>query len=141
MLKAYGVEELREGMKVGRDILDGDNSVLIGKGNVLSTKMIESLLDRPIFSVYIDLPDAMEEKEIPGKEFLLDDSYVNRYELLYSRLQHVYTKVLDTGKLDEDELFAITDKDLPPLLSGAKAVSRVRERAGIESCADHCAVA
>ena len=125
MLKAYGVEELREGMKVGRDILDGDNSVLIGKGNVLSTKMIESLLDRPIFSVYIDLPDAMEEKEIPGKEFLLDDSYVNRYELLYSRLQQVYTKVLDTGKLDEDELFAITDKDLPPLLSGAKAVSQI----------------
>ena len=125
MLKPYGVEELRDGLKVGRDILDGDGNVFIAKGKILTTEMINSLLDRPIFSVYIE-EDVQEEKEIPGKEYLLDDAYVNRYELLFNRLQLFYINTLDTGKVDETELNAMADSDLPPLLpSAAKAVSQI----------------
>ena len=126
MLKAYDVEELREGMKVGRDIAESDGSILFVKGTVLTTKMIESMLDRPIFSVYIEEDAPQTEKEIPGKEHLLDDAYVNRYELLFNRLQLFYINTLDTGKVNEDELNAMVDNDLPPLLpSAAKAVSQI----------------
>ena len=126
VLKAYGVEELRQGMKVGRNILDGDNAVLIEKGKVLTTDMIDSLLDRPIFSVYIEeeIPDT--EKEIPGKEHLLDDAYVNRYDMLYNRVHMLYANAAEKGRLDEAELNGIVDEDLPPLLqSAAKAVSQI----------------
>lgn len=125
VLKSYGVEELREGMKIGRDILDADGSILLGKGTTLTSGNIESLLDRPIFSVYVeeDVPEV--EKEIPGKEHLLDDEYVRNYDLLYSRLHQLYIKLLDTNVLDMDELTAMTEHNLPGLCNGAKAVSQI----------------
>ena len=125
MLKAYGIEELREGMVVGRDVMDADGSVLIGTGKKLTADMIESLLDRPIFSVYVEVETPKEEVEVPGREHLLDDSYVNKYEFLYSRMQQMYTQILDHGKLDMDELNDIIDNELPPLCNGAKAVSQI----------------
>ena len=125
MLKAYDVEELREGMKVGRDIAESDGSILFVKGTVLTTKMIESMLDRPIFSVYIDVDYKPAAKEIPGKEFLLDDGYVKQYDDLYRQLHLLYVSVNDTNNIDMDELNSIVDDKLPQLCDGAKAVSQI----------------
>ncbi len=48
MLKQYAVEDLREGMVLGRSIYEEDSNVLIGAGTVLTNQMIFSLLERPI---------------------------------------------------------------------------------------------
>ena len=125
MLKAYGVEELREGMVVGRDIMDADGSTLASAGTKLTATMIESLLDRPIFSVYIEQQEPKVEKDIPGKEHLLDDAYVESYENLYRRVQHLYIEIAENHVVNMDELAAITDEELPPLCNGAKAVSQI----------------
>ena len=53
MLKQYAVEDLKAGMVVGHPIYSEDATVLIGEGTKLTNKLIFSLLERPIFSVYI----------------------------------------------------------------------------------------
>ena len=65
MLKAYAIENLRAGMVIGRDVLDEGTNVLIGTGTVLNNDMIFSLLDRPIFSVYIE--EAEPTAAVPGR--------------------------------------------------------------------------
>ena len=64
MLQAYAVENLRPGMIVGRDVIEFDGGVLLRKGQKLTKENICSLLDRPIFCIYIE--EATEVVEIPG---------------------------------------------------------------------------
>ena len=109
-------------MVLGRDVLD---SVLIGKGAVLTEDMIFSLMDRPIFSVYIEEEDRAETN-VPGKEHLLDDSYVTCYESVYSRVFQLFMDLLESETLDMEELHAlVADEILPKLCDGAKAVSQI----------------
>lgn len=84
MLKAYAIENLRAGMIIGRDVLDESTNVLIGAGTVLNNDMIFSLLDRPIFSVYVEEAEpVIEATFVPGQEFLLDDAYMTCYERVH----------------------------------------------------------
>ncbi|MBO5650341.1 MAG: hypothetical protein J5908_02420, partial [Selenomonas sp.] len=76
MLKVYAVESLRAGMTVGRDIVDEQGNALISTGTVLTKEMIYGLLDRPIFSVYVD---EQNPHPVPSKENLLDDEYIMCY--------------------------------------------------------------
>ncbi len=125
MLKAYNLESLRPGMVLGRDVLDSNTNVLIGKGTTLTEEMIFNLMDRPIFSVYIEEAER-EETKVPGKEHLLDNSYVTCYELVYNRVFQLFMDLLETENLDMDELNAIvSDEILPKLCDGAKAVSQI----------------
>ncbi len=126
MLKSYTVEDLREGMKVGRDIMDADTSILIGAGTVLTNQMIYSLLERPIFFVYIEESDEDVLVEIPGKEFLLDDEYVGSYERAYQRVQRIYQQLYKNEVLELQEIEDIlSPKNVEELCNGAKAVSQI----------------
>ena len=60
MVKKYSVGRLKEGMILGRDIYKEDMTVLLGEGTVLTLKMIDALIDRNIFSVYIKEEDGEE---------------------------------------------------------------------------------
>ncbi len=125
MLKQYNLESLRAGMVLGRDVLDTNANVLIGKGTVLTQDMIYSLMDRPIFSVYIQ-EEEKEEINIPGREHLLDNAYVNCYESVYTRVYQLFVELLESEMLDVDELRAIvSDEIIPKLCDGAKAVSQI----------------
>lgn len=67
MLKQYALEDLKEGMVLGRPIYEDDAAILLEEGTILTHEMIDALLERPIFSVYIaeegDSPEEMEHDQ------------------------------------------------------------------------------
>lgn len=73
MLKQYALEDLKEGMVLGRPIYEDDAKVLLEEGTILTHEMIDSLLERPIFSVYIaEVGDSPEETDLDdmGENFV-----------------------------------------------------------------------
>ena len=124
MLKVYAVESLRSGLIVGRDIMDENGNVLISTGTVLTKEMIYGLLDRPIFSVYIEEKEPVAE--IPGQEHLLDDEYTDCYNAVYDQLEKMFQELAENGKFDAAELQDLMDERNFTILSdGAKAVSQI----------------
>ena len=124
MLKVYAVENLRSGMKVGRDIMDEHDQVLIGTGTNLTKEMIYGLLDRPIFAVYIEEEEA--PGEVPGREHLLDDNYTSCYNDVYDRLSIIFSGLAERGEFNANDLQAIMDeRNFTELSDGAKAVSQI----------------
>ena len=126
MLKAYAIENLRAGMIIGRDVLDESTSVLIGAGTVLNNDMIFSLLDRPIFSVYIEEADPVTEAAaVPGREFLLDDAYMACYDRVHHQLKVIFTALAERGTFNASALQELTDeKNFFELCNGAKEIGR-----------------
>lgn len=123
MLKVYAVESLRAGMIVGRDVVDEQGSSLISTGTVLTKDMIYGLLDRPIFSVYIE---EDEPTAGPSKEHLLDDTYTSCYDAVYKQLEAMFEGLAERGEFDANDLQAIMDeKNFTELCDGAKAVSQI----------------
>lgn len=124
MLKAYAIENLRSGMKVGRDVVEADGNTLLTAGTILNNDIIFNLLDRPIFSIYIEEPDV--EADISGKEFLLDNNYVTTYNEVYESVGDIFTNLRESGQLDIDNLHQlIRSKRMRELSNGAKAVSQI----------------
>lgn len=123
LLKAYAIENLRPGMIIGRDVLDENANVLLGAGTALTKELIYNLLERPIFSVYIE--DEEKIVNVPGREFLLDDAYIYCYDLVYNRLALLFER-LQQGSFDAADLQEIvTERNLKELCNGAKAVSQI----------------
>ena len=98
MLQAYAIENLRPGMMVGRDVIELDGGVLLRKGQKLTKENICSLLDRPIFCIYIE--EATEVVEIPGKEHLRDSDYVSCYERAHEQVKRLMLGISQDGRLD-----------------------------------------
>lgn len=108
--------------------MDGDMNVLIGRGMNLTLELIYSLLDRPIFSVYIE--EEEESVDIPGKEFLLDDVYMSCYDTVYRKLKLMFENLAEQGEFDAVALQEIMDeKNFRELCDGAKAVSQIHNMA------------
>ena len=133
MLRAFNVDELRSGMKVGRNVQDIDGSVLIRSGTVLKDKDLNKLNGKMVFSVYIDVPEEEIHTDIVGNEHLLDGDYVQCYKMAYSRVQNIYFKLGREGELDipsMEEL--IVDDVIEKLCEGATSVSQIHNmtRAG-----------
>lgn len=63
--KRYTVDQLREGMILGRDIYKKDMSVLLGEGTVLTQKMIDSLAERDVLFVHVQIGEAAEPRRAP----------------------------------------------------------------------------
>ncbi|WP_074671820.1 HD-GYP domain-containing protein [Selenomonas ruminantium] len=124
MLKVYAVEGLRAGMVVGRDIVDEQGNALISTGTTLTKEMIYGLLDRPIFSVYVEEEDPVVG--VPSKENLLDDDYLNCYEWVYQQLEVIFDGLVQRGEFSANALQRIMDeKNFNELCDGAKAVSQI----------------
>ena len=131
MLQAYAIENLRPGMKVGRDVLSLNGEMLLREGQTLTRESICSLLGRPIFSIYVE--DAAEEVEIPGKEHLLDNDYVSCYERAHEQVKRLMLGISQDSRLDRgllDVVVADINHDLAS--DGAKAISQIHnmEKAG-----------
>lgn len=130
MLKPFAVENLRVGMKVGRDVTDMDSGMLIAAGTVLDQGQIDILRERSVYVVYV----REEEKtdRIPGRESLLDAGYVGTYQLAYSRIRKLLNTAAVTGVLDEGLLIDLEDTVMKNMSDGARAVSQIHnmERAG-----------
>lgn len=131
MLQAYAVENLTPGMTVGRDVISFDGEMLLRKGQVLTNERICSLLERPVFSVYIE--ESTEVVKIPGKEHLLDDDYVSCYERAHENVKRLMLGISQDGRMDIgllDVIVADINHDLAS--DGAKAISQIHnmEREG-----------
>lgn len=126
MLKAFSVNELRSGMKVGRTVQDLDGTVLIRSGTVLKQKDLSKLDGKPVFSVYIDVPEEEIHTEVVGNEHLIDGKYVQCYKMAYSRVQNIYFKLGREGELDIPSMEdIIVDNVIDELCEGATAVSQI----------------
>lgn len=125
MLKSYQLQSLEPGMVLGRDVLDSNASVLIGKGTVLTAEAIASIMDRPIFSVYIEEPEQAETN-VPGKEHLLDNDYVALYNSVYDKVFQMFVDLLEQQVLDMDQLRVIVVKEIiPKLANGVRAIGQI----------------
>ncbi len=126
MLKMYNVQNLRAGMIVGRDIKQPDGNILIPVGKTLDANLLKLLSKTNIFSVYIDEPQFEAISNIPGREFLLDDEYVEIYKRVCKRIKRIYEHLAIQRELLMDELgYIISKKSLDKLCDGAKAVSQI----------------
>jgi HD-GYP domain-containing protein (c-di-GMP phosphodiesterase class II) len=123
-------------MVVGHPIYSEDATVLIGEGTKLTNKLIFSLLERPIFSVYIHEPDAAApetaagskeaEAGAPPKEYLLDEHYVCRYLDVFEELRVLFSRAAQTGEVDMEVIGNLAASGfLMELCDGAKAVTQI----------------
>ena len=152
MLKKCSIGRLREGMILGRDVYKDDMTVLLGEGTVLTSKMLDSLADHDIFSVYIqaedeeeaisaanspllgedeergDIPaEAAEEtpaKVAPKKERLQDDSYVRQYDEVFALLKKFYADTRTASRIDAEAARSLMRKFLL-LCESAKAIVQI----------------
>ena len=126
MLRAYNVDELRTGMKVGRNVQDIDGTVLIRSGTVIKPKDLDKLDGKMVFSVYIDVPEEEIHADIVGNEHLIDGEYMQCYKMAYSRVQEIYFKLGREGELDIPSMEEIIVDDVINLLcEGSTAVSQI----------------
>ena len=126
MLRAYDVNTLRSGMKVGRDVLDLEGNVLLKSGTVLDAENIKTLMGKSVFSVYIDVPEEDIHTDVVGHEYLLDGTYVETYKKTYSRVQNIYYKLGRENQLDLADLEEVLNEDnINELCDGATAVSQI----------------
>ena len=126
MLRAHGVDTLRTGMKVGRDVLDLDGTLIVKSGTVLTQDIIQSLNGKNVFSVYVDVPEEELHSDIVGHEYLLDGDYVETYKKTYNRVQNIYYKLGREDKLELDDLEQVISKEnIDELCDGATAVSQI----------------
>lgn len=72
MLKQCKIDDLVSGMILGRPVYEDDSKVLLEEGTVLTRKLIDSLLERPIFTVTIKVPKG--EENIEGEETIEDEA-------------------------------------------------------------------
>ena len=143
MLKKCSIGRLREGMILGRDVYKDDMTVLLGEGTVLTAKMLDSLADHDIFSVYIQAEDEEEEisaakpslfevdeeqgeipAEVSKKERLQDDSYVRQYDEVFALLKKFYADTRTASRIDVETARSLTRKFLP-LCESAKAIVQI----------------
>lgn len=127
MLKQCVVEDLSAGMIIGHPVYENDSTLLLGEGMVLTNKMIFDLLSRPIYVVYIRVPDPPEIKKqqdgqkdaadkagkkakpaevktVPEIKNPLDESYVSIYAEVYNVLQRIFKRAARTNEINEDDV-------------------------------------
>lgn len=126
MLRSYDVDVLRAGMKVGRDVLDLDGKVLLKKNTTLNAQMIQNLVGKNIFSVYIDEVEEDDTAELAGEEHLIDFEYLECYQRTYNRVQNIYYTMARGDKLDIEDLECILQSEnLDKLCDSSIAVAQI----------------
>lgn len=127
MLKSYDVTELRTGMKVGRAVKDLDGKTLVKENVKLTNDIIQSLIGKNIFSVYIDVTPEDYAPTGAKTEHLLDLDFLRCYKNCFIATQNLYYGFARTGKLDKAELVEILRAENITELcgDGAKAVSQI----------------
>ena len=125
MLRSYDLDILRSGMKIGRDVMDLDGSVVVKQGTILNADSIDELRRKNVFSVYID-EDEDDEEEVSIDSFLLDPEYLEHYQKTYNLLQTVYYQAAQGNGINIKNLDAIlTPENINLLCDVSTAVAQI----------------
>ena len=111
MLKSCDVDNLRPGMKVGRDVKDFGGKVILKQDTILNAKKINSLIGYNIFSVYIDEVEEKPVVQIAGQNKMLDFSYLECYEQTYQKIHDIFYKVGQGFDLDIPLLDSVLENE------------------------------
>ena len=126
MLKSCGVDALRSGMKVGRDVLDLDGKVILRANTILDMELIQKMIGQNVFSVYVEVNEDDDTSAIVEEEFLLDSEYLFTYKATYNHVQNIYYKLGKGEPLDMDALNEILEPiNIATLCDGATAVTQI----------------
>ena len=125
MLRSYDIDILRSGMKIGRDVMDLDGSVVVKQNAILNADLIDELRRKNVFSVYID-EDEDEEEEVSIDSFLLDSEYLEHYQKTYNLLQTVYYQAAQGNGINIKNLDEIlTPENINLLCDVSTAVAQI----------------
>ena len=126
MLKSCDVDNLRPGMKVGRDVKDFGGKVILKQDTILNAKKINSLIGYNIFSVYIDEVEEEPKVQIAGQDHLLDFGYLESYEKTYQKIHDIFYKVGQGFDLDIPTLDSVLENEnLDKLCDNRIAVTQI----------------
>ena len=127
MLKSYDVTELRAGMLVGRAVKDLGGKIIIKENVKLTSELIDRLRGKNVFSVYIDVTPEDYNPTAAAQEHLLDQEYLECYNICYNATQNIYYGIANTGKIDKNGLTELLRaENITELCSdGAKAVTQI----------------
>jgi len=133
MLRSCDVDNLRPGMKVGRDVKDFGGKIILKQDTILNSKKINSLIGYNIFSVYIDEVEEKPVVKIANPNGMLDSEYLENYEKTYKKIQDLFYKVGQGGDLDIPLLDSVVENEnLDKLCDNKIAVRQIHNmtRAG-----------
>jgi len=129
-MRLVQVDALEPGLRMGRSIYSDTGSLLLGKGVVLSNRMINKLVDNSIFYVYIDdeisegvepisvIDDGTMMKSINSVKKLMDELMtaenphgVSKMIPLntYKSVQDVIQEIMKSLENNEDVLYTVTE--------------------------------
>ena len=111
MLRSCDVNNLRPGMKVGRDVKDFGGKVILKQDTILNAKKINSLIGYNIFSVYIDEVHEEPVAKIVNPNGMLDVDYLETYESTYKKIQDLFYKVGQGGDFDIPLLDSVVENE------------------------------
>lgn len=112
-------------MVVGRDVKSA-GGVLMASGTTLSASSIKTLTANNIVSIYVEESKEEATSDVPGREHLLDDEYVERYDKIFRRMKNIYETLAIQKELRMDEIKKIIAKEnIDFLCDGARAVSQI----------------
>lgn len=125
MLKAFAVEDIRPGMRLGRDATDPMGEVVVRRGATLDQSMIPLLRKRGIVTVLITFPDPPSDIA-PKKEVLIDKAYASSYDDIYTTLSSLLNDLCWRSILDMGALKSILAADLfQEAPDDARAISQI----------------
>ena len=123
MVKQCAIEDLEAGMVLARSVHDENADILLNEGTILSDQVIESLLERPIFSVYIRIEDPSEVQKdisseagshaeelsgairvVPEKKTLLDTEYMELYNEVLQHLKNAFGTPGSSSQVNMEEV-------------------------------------
>ncbi len=128
VLRSYDVDELRSGMKVGRDVLDMDGKVILKKNTTLNADTIDKLITQNIFSVYIDedIDEREEAKDVVGQDFLIDQDYIEKYGQTYEAVSDIYYEFEHHNRLDTESIeFILNPDNIKEICDGSTAITQI----------------
>lgn len=111
MLRSCDVDNLRPGMKVGRDVKDFGGKVILKQDTILNAKKINSLIGYNIFSVYIDEVEEEPVVQIAQPNSMIDVDYMEAYEKTYKKIQDLFYKVGQGGDFDIPLLDSVVENE------------------------------
>ena len=145
MVKQCAIEDLEAGMVLARSVHDENADILLNEGTILSDQVIDSLLERPIFSVYIRIDDPSEVQKdisseagshaeelsgairvVPEKKTLLDTEYMELYNEVLQHLKNAFGTPGSSSQVNMEEVGElIASGNLLRLCDGVKAVTQI----------------